>query len=188
MSEVLFINACARQESRTLDLAEHLLGKIKGNLHRVDLYGINLLPLDEKGLKKRQKATDAGDFSDEGFNLARQFAGADVIVIAAPYWDLLFPAVLRTYLETICVTGLTFRYSEKGAPVGLCNAKQVYYVTTAGGFIGENNLGFNYVKALSQQLFGIDNVECISAEGLDINPSAVGEILKKAKEKIENTD
>lgn len=186
MSEVLFINACVRPESRTLDLAQHLVGKIKGNLQRVDLYDINILPLDIKGIEKRQKAAETGDFSDEEFNLAKQFVNADVIVIAAPYWDLMFPAVLRTYIEAICVAGITFRYSEKGIPVGLCKAKQIYYVTTAGGFIGENNLGFNYVKILAQQLFGIDKARCISAEGLDINPDIVTEVLKKAKEKIDN--
>ena len=98
----------------------------------------------------------------------------------------MFPAVLRMYFEAVCVAGLTFRYSEKGVPVGFCNAKQVYYVTTAGGFIGENNLGFNYVKALSQQLFGIKSVQCISAEGLDVNPAIAKEILEKAKEEMEN--
>lgn len=137
-------------------------------------------------MEKRQKAIETGDFSDEEFNLAKQFVKADVLVVAAPYWDLMFPAVLRTYFEAICVAGLTFRYSEKGAPVGLCNAKQVYYVTTAGGFIGENNFGFNYVKTLSQLFFGVDEVLCISAEGLDVNPFAVKEILGKAKEKIDN--
>ena len=186
MSEVLFINACVRPESRTLELAQHLIAKMDVIPQRVDLYDTNLLPLDTKGMERRHNAAEKGDFSSEEFNLAKQFAAADVIVIAAPYWDLMFPAVLRMYFETVCVAGLTFRYSEKGAPVGLCNAKQVYYVTTAGGFIGENNLGFNYVKALSQQLFGIDRVQCISAEGLDVNPCMVKEILEKAKEKAED--
>ena len=186
MSEVLFINACTRQKSRTLELAQYLLEKIKGNLQRIDLYDMKLLPLDESGVERREKAAESGDFSDEEFNLAKQFVSADIIVIAAPYWDLMFPAVLRTYLETICVAGLTFRYSSKGAPVGLCKAKQIYYVTTSGGFIGENNLGFNYVKTLSQQLFGIDRVECISAEGLDVNPCMVDELLKKTKETMKS--
>lgn len=186
MSAVLFINACVRPMSRTLDLAQHLVEKINGNTQRVDLYNVKLSPLDTKGMERRLKAAESGDFSDDEFNLAKQFASADVIVIAAPYWDLMFPAVLRIYFETICVAGLTFRYSEKGKPVGLCNAKQVYYVTTAGGFIGDNNFGFDYVKTLSQQLFGIDRVRCISAEGLDVNPDVVTEVLEKAKEKIKD--
>lgn len=186
MSDVLFINVCVRKGSRTLRLAQYLLEKIKGNIQTVALYDIELLPLDEKGMERRQIATDTGDFSDEKFNLAKQFASADEVVIAAPYWDLMFPAVLRMYLEKICVAGLTFRYSEKGTPIGLCKAKKLYYVTTSGGFIGENNFGYDYVKALSQQLLGVSEVQCITAEGLDIDPSKVEELLQKAKEEIEN--
>ena len=89
------------------------------------------------------------------FCYARQFADADTVVIAAPYWDLLFPAVLRIYLENITVCGITFRYSEKGIPESLCNAEKLCYVTTSGGFIGENNFGFDYVKALSSGFFGM---------------------------------
>ena len=53
----------------------------------------------------------------------KQFAAADVIVIAAPYWDLMFPAVLKTYLENITVTGITFCYSDQGRPQSMCKAK-----------------------------------------------------------------
>ena len=168
MEDVLFINACARPESRTLDLAQSLLEKINGDVQRLDLYDAQLSPLDAQGIVFREQAGKAQDFSNEVFDFAKQFAKVDTIVVAAPYWDLLFPAILRTYLETVCVTGLTFRYSEEGCPLGLCKAKKAYYVTTAGGFIGENNFGFMYVKALFQQLFGIEQVEFISKEGLDI--------------------
>ena len=170
MEVVLFINACARPESRTLDLAQSLLEKINGDVQRLDLYDAQLSPLDAQGIVFREQAGKAQDFSNEVFDFAKQFAKVDTIVVAAPYWDLLFPAILRTYLETVCVAGLTFRYSEEGCPLGLCKAKKAYYVTTAGGFIGENNFGFMYVKALFQQLFGIEQVECISKEGLDIIP------------------
>ena len=54
------------------------------------------------------------------FCYARQFAAADRIVIAAPLWDLSFPAQLKVYLENIYVTGIVTKYSEAGEPVGLC--------------------------------------------------------------------
>ena len=168
MKEVLFINACVRPQSRTLELALSLLEKTEGEIQRLNLYDTQLKPLDAQGIVFREQASKEQDFSNEVFDLAKQFANADTIVIAAPYWDLLFPAVLRTYLETVCVSGLTFRYTQEGRPLGLCKAKKAYYVTTAGGFIGENNFGFIYVKALFQQLFGIEQVEFISKEGLDI--------------------
>ena len=168
MKEILFINACVRPQSRTLELAKSLLEKTEGEIQRLDLYDTQLKPLDAQGIAFREQASKEQDFSNEVFDLAKQFANADTIVIAAPYWDLLFPAVLRTYLEAVCVSGLTFRYTQEGRPLGLCKAKKAYYVTTAGGFIGENNFGFMYVKALFQQLFGIEQVEFISKEGLDI--------------------
>ena len=41
----------------------------------------------------------AGALDDPLLDYARQFARADQILIAAPCWDLSFPAVLRAYLE-----------------------------------------------------------------------------------------
>ena len=72
----------------------------------------------------------------------------DVIVIGAPFWDLSFPAALKLYFENVTVSGITFEYSEKGRPVGKCNAKKLYYITTSGGYIGNNNFGVDYVKEI----------------------------------------
>ena len=102
---------------------------------------------------------------------------ADTIVIAAPYWDLAFPAVLKAYLENICVCGVTFKYSEEGIPVGLCKAKKLYYITTSVGYIGQYNMGYDYIKALCKLYFGITDTECISAEGLDIFGNDTEKIL-----------
>ena len=150
MEQILFINACVRPCSRTLELANTLLRQLEGTVQEVRLYETELPALDLKGMEKRDQAARENDFSDPAFATARQFATADVIVIAAPYWDLMFPAVLKTYLENITVSGLTFRYTSEGRPESLCKAKVFHYITTAGGFIGQNDFGFSYVKALAQ--------------------------------------
>ena len=111
---------------------------------------------------------------------AVQFAQADTIVIAAPYWDLLFPTMVRAYLEAITVSGITFFYNEQGIPQGLCKAKKLIYVTTSGGPIIQN-YGFEYIKALATTFYGIENVEFVSAEGLDILGADPDAILRKAK-------
>lgn len=184
MDTVLYINACFKERSRTNELAQHLLSGMKGDLQTVNLFEESLEPLDFKTLNYRDELLKSGRTDDSFFAFARQFASADKIVIAAPYWDLLFPAVLRIYLEHVTVCGITFRYSDKGIPVGLCKAKKLCYVTTAGGFTGENNFGFDYVKALSVNLFGIENVEFYSAEGLDIQGADVEHIMQKAKDNM----
>lgn len=181
---VLFINACARPQSRTLALAIRAAKIVSDRCQMLNLYEEGFKPLDYNALSKREKAIKNTDFSDSMFRFAKQFSEADEIIIAAPYWDLSFPAILKCYLETICVNGITFRYNEKGIPEGLCNAKKLIYLTTAGGFVPENNYGYNYIKQLCTDLFGIKDTVYIKAEGLDIQGADIEGILKSAEKEI----
>ena len=184
MDSVLYIDACVRPGSRTRELVQAVLEKLDGSIEEVKLYGLRLPALDLAGMAKREEAAQKQDFSHPEFDLARQFAAADVIVIAAPYWDLMFPAVLKTYLEAITVSGITFRYSDQGRPESLCRAKALYYVTTSGGFIGQNDFGFAYVKTLAQTFFEITQIHRYTAEGLDIFGADAETIMRKAKAAI----
>ena len=183
-NKILFINACIRDNSRTEELSRFLLEKLDGEINGIDLYKENLVPLDRKGLEKRNNH----DYSGDEFVYAKEFASADTIVIAAPFWDLSFPSVLKVYFENITVSGITFEYSKEGRPVSKCCAKKLYYVTTSGGPIGNNNFGFDYVKALAQIFFGIENVCFFSAEGLDIFGADVDAIMDEAKKNITNSN
>lgn len=180
MSEILFINACARENSRTLELAKHFLDKLDGKAEEVNLYKTQLEVLDAFGIKARDEAFRAKDFSDKRFDLARQFAEAKTIVVAAPYWDLMFPSVLKIYFESVTVNGLTFAYGENGIPVGLCNAERLIYITTSGGPI-KKNFGYDYVLELAKSFYGIKELSFISAEGLDIRGADTDDIMNKAK-------
>ena len=184
MDNILYINACCRENSRTNELAQHLLDRLNGNIQTINLYDENISPINAELLLERDNLLKDGKMNDEMFTLANQFSKADTIVISAPYWDLMFPSILKVYLENITVCGITFRYSEKGVPQSLCNAKNLYYVTTSGGFIGEFNFGFDYIKALATGFFGIDNVICFSAEGLDIFGADVDGVMQKVKGNI----
>ena len=165
----LFINACIRPESRTLKIAEELLSKLENkDITTLNLEKENIKPLSNADIAKRDKAGATGDFGDPLFKYAKQFAAADTIVMAAPYWDLSFPALVKLYFEATSVCGITFRYTPEGYPQGLCKAKKFYYVTTSGGYIGDFDFGFQYAKALTTKLYGIPEAECIRKEGLDI--------------------
>ena len=178
MKTILFVNACVNQEtSRTQRLADAVLDKMleeaaaagkSAQVEELSLVDAGIEGLSEETLALRSEKAAEKDFSHELFAPARQFREADEVVIAAPYWDLSFPAMLKSYIEQLCVNGLTFSYSEEGIPVGHCLAKRLTYVTTAGGYLGEYNMGYDYVAALCKLYFGIGESRCISAEGLDI--------------------
>lgn len=181
---ILFINACVRGFSRTKKLADYLLSETDERVEELKLREIEFPSVDEDFLARRDALISERKFDNPMFDLAGQFAGADKIVIAAPFWDLSFPAVLKQYFEQINVLGLTFSYSAAGVPVGLCRASSLYYVTTAGGNYVPEEYGLGYVKALAEGFYGIKNVELIRAVGLDIAGANERKIIQKCLDKI----
>lgn len=177
---MLYVNACVRKESRTRRLAEALLKKLNKPYEEIRPAEADFPVVDDAYLSLRDRLVSSGDFQNPLFALARQFSEAEVIVIAAPYWDLSFPAALKQYLEQVGVVGITFRYSKEGAPVGLCRAKRLFYVTTAGGNVVPEVFGFGYIKALAQNYYGIQDVRKIEAVGLDIDGADVDAIMREA--------
>ena len=182
---VLFVNACVRRDSRTKRLADHLLAALGAPAAELCLAECAFPAVDEDFLRKRDRLIREGDYGDPMFALARQFSCADEIVIAAPFWDLSFPAALKQYFEQINVVGITFRYTAEGIPEGLCRAGRLWYVTTAGGDFLPESYGFGYVKALAQSFYGIRDVELIKATGLDLEGAAVDRILLDCEKEID---
>ena len=193
MNKILYIDACIKREdhSRTEKLAQAylktLLSKNNSVLETIVLENAHILPLNESSLEKREAKISANDFSDPCFDFAKKLIDADELVIAAPYWDMSFPSILKIFLENICVRNLTFHYNAQGIPCGLINIKSVTYITTAGGYIGESNFGFDYIKGLFSALFSIRNFSCFSAEGLDIYGNNPEQILLDAINRQTNT-
>ena len=183
---ILFINACVRTESRTRQLTEKLLLKLNRPYEEVRLHEIAFPVADEDFLNMRDRLISERDFENPLFDLARQFSESEIIVIAAPYWDLSFPAALKQYFEQINVVGITFKYTEDGIPVGLCKARRLYYVTTAGGSYVPEEFGFGYIKALSQGFYGIQEVRKIEAAGLDLVGADVSAIMRAAESTIDS--
>ena len=174
MENLLFINACVRGErSRTLKLARRFLkGYQKAHPDTVitqrDLCAQRLQPQYPEVLAERDELWSAGKLDQPMFEPAREFAAADKIVVAAPFWDLCFPAVLKIYLERISVTDVTFGYDDQGAMVGLCRASKLLYVVTRGGNYAGTDLemGTPMLRALCT-MYGIPELITLAAEGLD---------------------
>lgn len=180
----LFINACVRRESRTRRLAEAVMAGEREAYREVCVPAISFPRVDESFIDWRNSCVARGDFSSPVFDLAKDFAQAEEVVVAAPFWDLSFPAALKQYLEQICVVGLTFYYNEHDMPCGLCHAERLTYVTTAGGPIFSEDPGYGYVRALATAFFGIKETRMVKAENLDIRGADVEGILKCAMDQV----
>ena len=177
MKKLLFIDACVRGErSRTRKLARRFMDAFQSqnpdySIELRDLCANRLQPQYPEVLEERDALWNAGLLDDPMFAPAHQFAAADRIVIAAPFWDLSFPAILKIYLERISVTDITFGYSAQGDMVGLCQAEELLLITTRGGdYSGEElnwmEMGTKQLKALCA-MYGIPRFRCLAAEGLD---------------------
>lgn len=178
----LFVNACVRDGSRTAELAKFLLAGLGDEVREVNLQDEKIAPLDRETLLLRDRLIKGNITDHPLLQYAREFSRADTVVIAAPYWDLSFPSLLKIYLEAVTVCGITFRY-ENGVPMGLCRADRLFYITTSGGPI-ISDFGFSYVKELAETFYGIRKTKCFRAEGLDIIGADIDGIMTKAKSDI----
>lgn len=169
--KLLIIDCCIREEeSATRKLYESYLKQrdlTDFETEKIYLMRENMLPLTNNDIKLRDRLLQSADTEHEIFKYAKQFAAADEIIIAAPYWDLSFPSLLRVYFERISVVGITFGY-EGSKSIGYCKAGKIIYFSTCGGFINGEHLGVEYVNRLAE-LFGINNVEKYIVDGLDID-------------------
>ena len=181
--KTLFINACVGKHSRTLKLARHLLDKFS-KIEEVNLEELAVQALGEEQLVLRDKLLKEKNYSHEWFDLARQLASAERVVIASPMWNLSFNASVKNYIDKVLVGDITFNYNDKGGIENLTSIKEVIYVTTAGGPIFED-LGYSYIQAVAKVFFNIQEVKYYYAEGLDIFGNDVELILKQAMEKID---
>ena len=149
-----------------------------GEITELNLNMEDIVPLNTELLEKREGLLKEGKLDDPMFRYAKQFANADEIIIAAPFWDLSFPAKLKIYLEQITVSGITFKYLN-GHPSGLCKAKKLTYITTSGGPIFDD-FGYAYVKTLAQKFYGIEKTEAVRAMNLDVDLISAEELLEKS--------
>lgn len=183
--ELLFVNACPRgDESRTLRLAKAFLRELQNldptvTITEHNLPEMKLLPIDAQGLALREPLCDARDWAHPFLQPAVEFQRADAILIAAPYWDLAFPAMLKVWIENIYVRNLNFYYRDDQC-IGLANARRAVYLTTAGSPIGQNDWGTQYVKAVLASL-NVKEFESIRAEGIDLLGCDVEAVFLRAE-------
>lgn len=114
-----------------------------------------------------------------------QFLAADIVVIAAPFYNLTIPSQLKAWIDRVCIAGRTFKYSAQGIE-GLAAGKRVIIVSTRGGiFSTEKGEQLEHQESYLRAIFkfmGVSNIQLIRAEGL----SKSAEKQKALADAIEN--
>lgn len=115
--------------------------------------------------------------------LADQFVAADRYVFVTPLWNLSVPPKMKTYIDTICIPGKTFKYTESG-PVGLLKNKKAVHIQARGGVYLEGpardfEMGDRYIRTILTFL-GVTDIQSIIAEGMAQIPEQAEAIKAKA--------
>ena len=173
-----------REESRTQRIATPIMEELS---KRYDVETINLdktdfHPVDRDILHQRNIEFFV---PEEIVAISKRIAQADRIVIAAPFWDMSFPSILKVFFENMSLFNITFASTDKEC-VGLCKCEKVMYITTRGMDIATGSpleQATPYIKALSH-LWGLGELTVISAQNMDYCSleTADGKIAEAIKE------
>ena len=186
MTRALYIDCCIRgEQSRTKKLAGAFLAAYGAredvSLERLTLMDEPLIPFSNGFFWQREQLLERGELDHPRFRYAHQFQQAERVIIAAPFWDLSFPALLKVYIENLCVQGITFDCNEQNGCFGVCRAEKMLFLTTRGGAM-EGSPMDNGTKYLSDmaKFFGIPKFSHIAADALDQGLEPVEVILGRA--------
>lgn len=183
MKSLVYIDACMRLESsKTRRIAEPIITKL-AERYTITKFVLNELPLEvvKKDLVQQRMC---GKYDAQSLSWAMTIRDADRIVIAAPFWDMSYPAALKIFLELCSIFNVTFKSDDKTC-YGNCKAEKLLYITTRGMDISTYDpleQATPYLKALSW-LWGIGPMDVISAQNMDY--VSEDEVEKKVQQAIE---
>lgn len=203
MAKLLYITANPKPVDKSFSLS---VGKAFLDTYRqesagdeiteLNLYKMEIPLIDEDVLNGWDKMQQGKSFDELSTiektkvaqinKLTDQFVAADKYVFVTPMWNLGIPPKMKAYIDTICIAGRTFKYTENG-PVGLLNGKEAVHIQARGGLYSEGpttdfEFGDRYIRSLMTFL-GVPNIESVIIEGMAQMPDKAEEIKNKAIEK-----
>lgn len=144
-----------------------------------DFVGAVFTPEDARTSAQRELLRESDDAIAE-------LLSADTIVIAAGMINFGPPATLKTWIDLVTRSGVTFRYTESG-PEGLVKGKKLILVLAAGGVYSEGPMAaMNHLEPgirTSLGFLGLTDVETIWIEGVGMGPESVERALADANAK-----
>lgn len=115
--------------------------------------------------------------------LTQQFLMADKIVVVNPLWNLNVPSQLVSWVNTINVAGLTFKYDPEGS-IGLVKDKKLLHIQSNGGVYAGQDPAAQYIKSIFEFL-GFEDIYQVFIEGQSADPSQAQAIFEEAMAKID---
>ncbi|MCK3942959.1 FMN-dependent NADH-azoreductase [Streptococcus suis] len=115
--------------------------------------------------------------------LTQQFLLADKIVVVNPLWNLNVPSQLVSWINTINVAGLTFKYGPEGS-IGLVKDKKLLHIQSNGGVYAGQDPAAQYIKSIFEFL-GFEDIHQVFIEGQSADPSQAQAIYDEAMSKID---
>jgi FMN-dependent NADH-azoreductase len=193
MSKVLYIKANIKEsgESRTFRVSDSFMEEYKNNnpndeIKTLDLYREKIEFIKPYDLIEMFEPKDDESKKKPILNFAYEFAEADKYVIAAPMWNLSFPAILKAYIDYISIVDITFKYTENGAEGLLKNKKAVHIVSRGGEYINAPyEMGDRYIRTILG-FFGIEDIQTIAIENLDILGTDVDKKIHEGIQQAKN--
>lgn len=154
----------------------------------LDLYHTEIPELDSEVLNIRNGIPVENPLAHEKVSqinrFTEQFIQADKYIFVTPLWNLGLPAKTKTYIDTICIAGKTFRYTPTGVQ-GLLKDKKCLHIHSSGGFHSKDPQSHadGYLKDIMSFL-GVLDYKSIVVEGHQAVPDKAAEIISSAKAKI----
>jgi len=100
-------------------------------------------------------------------------------------WNFSIPPMLKAYIDNILIAGKTFNYTQNG-PVGLMKNKIMFHIQASGGVYSDSSSDYSD-KYLSKifEFMGINIIEPILIQGVDMYPEKASEIKQIALNKAQ---
>jgi FMN-dependent NADH-azoreductase len=149
---------------------------IERDLARDQLPHLDQATLKAISTKDPVEATSLKEAAYLSDRLVDELMMSDLLVIACPMWNFGIPSSLKAWIDYVVRAGKTFNYAGAGVE-GLAKGKKAILVLASGGVFSEGPWkSWDLVEPYLRQILGfigIEDVQTVRAEGMNIPPLAV---------------
>jgi len=134
-----------------------------------------------------QRTTDHKEALRKSDHAIQELMDADILVIGVPLYNFGVPSTLKSWVDHIARSGITFSYGN-GAPHGLVHNKKVYLAFASGGIYSDGPMkAFDFAEPYlkgSLGFLGMTDITTFRVEGVGV-PQLAATAFPKALETVQ---